>query len=225
MSKKTTLVQDSAAALHSPEAERIERDQMRANRANAPGQKAEAESVAEAARSNAAKNATVSTGSQPRLSGLRRKLGKSQQPELEVEESAEVPQKSEAELKKEKILSGNGNRPEPLFQPIQRETRDNSTIKQGDLSNAIRLETGKDKILVNHRKMTNKITDLLKKIEAEESYLDTLAQKVTKKKHLGIVIDLPQRRSTETEHQDEEGDEFAIGYLLDSNDDKKSGKD
>ncbi len=210
MSKKTTSIQDSAAALHSPEAERIERAEMRNSRVEST-ETSSSNVVGEAAQSNPSKNATVDSGGSKRLSGLRKKLSKEQDIELESEE-----QSGDSAPKKQPI-----SRPEPLFQPISSKERDESSVPKGQLADVIRLETGKDKLLVNHKKLTDKISDILNRIEAEDSYLEVIAQKVSKKKHLGIVIDIPKRKDSIDHPQDNEGEEFAVGYLIDEEKPKK----
>ncbi len=166
VSKKTTPIQDSAAGLHTPEAERIEREQMKANRAEAPDQRSESGSVPEtalpeavvpkASQSSAAKNTATNADPKGCLIDFRRKLQDTRKEEKH---------------------------------------RDHAPIKKGNLTKAIHLEAGQDKVLINHRKMTNKIRNLLNRIEAEWLYLDSITQKVTKKKnHLGVVIDFPKRK-------------------------------
>lgn len=214
--KNTTPIQDSAAALQSPEAEALERQQQRANRSDEPARSNKSQGIDQAARANHSQGATVNTGAKPRLGGLRRKLEGSPMEMGEAETEVD-----EGEQKRKDILTPGNNHPEPMFKPIQKD--EERSVRKGDLTNEIRLATGHDKILVNHRKLTDKVSSILQKIEAEGSYLDSLAQKIAKKKHVGIVIDLPRRNSTVEHSQDEEGEEFAIGYLIDEDDNKKSG--
>lgn len=85
--------------------------------------------------------------------------------------------------------------------PLEREIE--SAPRKGELANAIRLEAGQEKLLVNQRKLTDKVRKLLLSIEAQDTYLKSIALKVVSKKHQGVVIDLPKRKDgdgLESEH-------------------------
>lgn len=71
--------------------------------------------------------------------------------------------------------------------------------RKGDLARAIRLEAGRDKLLVNQRKITDKVRKILLAIEAQDTYLKSIALKVVSRKHQGVVIDLPKRQSEDDE--------------------------
>ena len=92
-----------------------------------------------------------------------------------------------------------GDEMSPLEQDLEKAPR------KGELANAIRLDVGHDKLLVNQRKITDKVRKILLAIEAQDTYLKSIALKVVSRKHQGVVIDLPKRKdgddSLESEHE------------------------
>lgn len=223
MPKKTTEIQDSVAALHSPEAQRIERDAQRAAQAKDSSAGNTAKDVKASAKSDPSQDATKQHlgGS---LGGLRSKLQNSNNPtHVNSVDDAVLKQGKERDTNHSAQGTNISHAPEPLFPPVASSAMENDSVRPGDLRNLIRLETGKDRLLVNHKKLTEKITKMLHAIEAQENYLETIAQKVTQKRHRGIVIDLP-KRTEKTLLQEVLGktdEEFAVGFLLDEDDPKK----
>lgn len=90
--------------------------------------------------------------------------------------------------------------------------------RKGDLTRAIRLEQGQDKLLVNQRKITDKVRKILIAIEAQDTYLKNIALKIISRKHQGIVIDLPKKEEDPVLGSSHEG---PLGKLLGRKKDEK----
>ena len=101
-----------------------------------------------------------------------------------------------------------GEEPTPLDRQIQ------ETPRKGELANAIRLEVGQDKLLVNQRKITDRVRKILLAIEAQDTYLRSIALKVVSRKHQGVVIDLPKRGNGESDDSLGSGHEGPVAKLL-----------
>lgn len=85
---------------------------------------------------------------------------------------------------------------------------------KGELTRVLRLEAGREKLMLNQNKLTDRLRRLLNAIEASDSYLRSLSLQVSSRKHAGIVLDIPvgqQRDDAETLSEEKDP---SIGLLL-----------
>lgn len=71
--------------------------------------------------------------------------------------------------------------------------QEGDTPPKGELARVLKLEGGRDKLLVNQKKLTDKVRLILNNIEASDGYIKSIALKIMNRKHVGIVLDIPKR--------------------------------
>lgn len=176
MTKRVPPVNESGQALHSDTAVKLGENLEKGLRSSAEGpKKADGDPIqpvtsAEKGKSSDASDQSILDRIQNRIRGRKQKPGDTNE--------------GDAELAKAK---------EFLRTP---ETQDHDHLyeteipERGQLARLLRLEIGRDKLLVNQGKITGKVRKMLNLIEAQDGYLKAIGQKIMNRKHRGIVLDL-----------------------------------